>query len=168
MVSIAVTRSERRAFRSDMREFRKISAAHTSLLKVKEKYVKSQSEHQAALGQAKLQYELAADKFYLKYDESPVMKSVRKQDQKISKVAMLVFVASLALAVRLFLKGQPGPQEKDIMEFFQHNAALRVGSMLSAVVGFASLFLMIPLEERFSGRPSSTFDDISYKVEIKK
>jgi hypothetical protein len=114
MVNVRVTRAERKVFRSDMREFRKISAAYTSLLKVKPGKVQSPAEHQAEVGQAKAQYDSAAKKFYTTYSESQVLKSVRKQDQKIRNVAMLVFVASIALAVRLFLKGQPGPQEKDI------------------------------------------------------
>ena len=167
MVRVRVTRDERRQFRNDMKEYRQISAAYTSLLDVKVKDVKSPAEHQAALGQSKLQDEQTAEKFYLIYNKRPVVESVLNHEQKIRNRGVLAFVVSVALTAYLFKKGAPVSQES-IQEFFQHNVLQRAGSVLSVTIAFVSLFLIMPLEARFSGRPSETFRSISHEVEKQK
>gem|GEM_PF-3075322 len=168
VVRIKVTGSERKRFRRDMGEYRKLSAAYTALLR--EKDVKSPSERQAALAQAKQQYEQAASAFYFTYNESPVLNSVWGQDKKIQGWSALVILTSFSLAVYLFMKGHPASQEniKEIMDFFRHHTIERAGSAILTAVGLANLFLLMPLENFFSNKPHHTFCEIDYKVNMRK
>ena len=171
MARAKVTGAERREFRRDMRDFRRISAAYDSLLEVKEKRVKSQSEHQAALGQAKMQYELAIDKYFLKYDGSPVLESVRRLEDKVRINTVLSASALIALGFAIMAKQHPAAQEhiQVLMDYFKNNAIGRVGSALLIAIGVVTMGLAIPLEQFFSGTPVNTFDfSISYAVESKE
>ncbi|MFA5930135.1 MAG: hypothetical protein WC861_04600 [Candidatus Micrarchaeia archaeon] len=163
MVRVRVTGFERRQFRSDMRDFRKISAAYTSLKGADASKVKSPSECQAALGQAKLQYDLALDKYFLKYGSGPVLENVRNYRRKVTNMGALAVVASFALATYLFIKGNPVSQEniQVFMDYFKNHAIERIGSVMSLAVMMASLVLTMPLENAFSEKPVETFRDIA-------
>jgi len=169
MVKVKVTSAERKVFRNDMKEFRKLSAAYTSLMK-DEKGAKNMAERQAAAGQARLQYEHKAEELNTKYAGSPVAESVDRLDTKLRGRAVLAFVSLVGLGAYLLFKDKPIPNEqiKSITEFFQHSLLARGGGMASIALGMLSILLMMPLESVFSEKPSSTFREIRYHVERKK
>ena len=147
---VKVTRDERRQFRSDMKDFRKLSAAYTALLK--EKDVKNLADRQAAIGQAKMQYEHRAEELSTKYKDSPVAQSVDRLDTKLRGRAALAFIFLVGLGSYLLFKDKPIPNEQinSITEFFQHSLLARGGGMASIALGMLSIVLMLPLEQILS------------------
>ncbi len=169
VVHVKVTKSERREFRDNMRMYRGLSAAYSTLLK--EKGVKNPAERQAALGQAKLHYELKADELFFKYKDSAVLKSVENFDWKVSSLGMLTGLVSIWLGAYLFMKGFPANQKlniKEFMDFFKRNAVESISSILLPLTGATILFLTVPLEGFFSGKPMQTFSDIKNHIERRK